>query len=216
MTTRVDDWPMGDDPRPAGRVRGALFDLVMHLPGTSEPKSATPQTRARAIRLAAARKAAAISGALALPPGPLGLLTILPDLIAIWRIQQQMIVDLAAAFGFRAHLRREVMIYCLFKHGAAAVLRDLVVRVGERVFVREVTTRVVQQTLQKIGIKVTQRVVGRSLTRWIPVVGALGTGAYAFYDTKQVGLTAIELFSQFAGQRGTPPPLPMFPESTSS
>jgi hypothetical protein len=35
---------------------------------------------------------------------------------------------------------------------------------------------------------------GRGIARWLPVVGAIGVGAYARYDTRQVARTAIALF----------------------
>lgn len=88
------------------------------------------------------------------------------------------------------------MIYCLFKHGGAAVVKDLIVRVGQRYVIRRATLRFIQQVLQKIGVRVTQRVIGKSISRWIPLLGALGVGAYAYYDTTQVAATAIELFSK--------------------
>jgi len=53
-----------------------------------------------------------------------------------------------------------------------------------------------QQILQKVGVRVTQRVIGKSISRWIPILGALGVGAYAYYDTTQVAATTIELFSK--------------------
>jgi hypothetical protein len=46
----------------------------------------------------------------------------------------------------------------------------------------------------KIGIKVGQRSFGKAIARYAPLVGALGVGAYAYYDTKKVADTAIELF----------------------
>ena len=41
----------------------------------------------------------------------------------------------------------------------------------------------------------TQRVAGKSIARWLPVVGAAGVAAYAYFDTKSVANAAIELFS---------------------
>lgn len=32
------------------------------------------------------------------------------------------------------------------------------------------------------------------LSRWVPVVGAAGVGAYAWWDTRQVGRAALQLF----------------------
>lgn len=182
--------------RDANAVTKALHDLVSRIPRSAEPVAANPVGRARVITRLAGMKAAAISGTLALPPGPLGLATVLPDLIAIWRVQQAMVADIGAAFGKSALLRKEAMIYCLFKHGGAALMRDLVVRVGERYLIRRTATRAIQQLLEKVGIRVTQRVIGKSISRWIPVLGAVGVGAYAYYDTRQVAATAIELFSR--------------------
>jgi hypothetical protein len=39
-------------------------------------------------------------------------------------------------------------------------------------------------------------VATRAASRWLPVVGALGVAAYAYYDTGQVAKSAIELFQQ--------------------
>jgi hypothetical protein len=140
-------------------------------------------------------KAATLSGTLALPPGPLGMATILPDLLAIWHLQRAIVADIAAAHGKTDYLGKETMIYCLFKHGGAALMRDVVTRTGERFLVRRAALRAVQQLLQKIGVRVTQRVIGKMITRWIPLLGAFGVGAYAYYDTTQVAANAIELFS---------------------
>jgi hypothetical protein len=49
-------------------------------------------------------------------PGQLGLLTVLPDLVAMWRIQSQLVSDIAAVYGKTANLGREHMLWCLFKH----------------------------------------------------------------------------------------------------
>lgn len=174
----------------------ALLELVSRIPTSEEPGSPDPEARARAIARFAAIKSAGISGALAIPPGPLGLATILPDLFAIWRLQQAMVADIAAAFGKSAFLQKEAMVYCLFKHGGAALMRDLVTRVGERYLIRRAALEAIQQVLQKLGVRVSQRVIGQSISRWLPVVGACGVGAYAYYDTTQVAANAIELFSK--------------------
>lgn len=176
-------------------VTDLLFDLMSRIPVSQEGASADPQARAREVAQTAAMRAAAISGALALPPGPIGLATLLPDLLAIWRLQEGMVADIAAIYGKTACLRREAMIYCLFKHGGAALVRDLVARAGERLVVRSAAVSLIQQLLQRIGVHVTQRVIGKSVSRWVPLIGALGVGAYAYYDTAQVARTAIELFS---------------------
>ncbi|HEY8327930.1 MAG TPA: hypothetical protein VIO59_05740, partial [Rhodanobacter sp.] len=130
----------------------------------------------------------------ALPPGPLGWLTLLPELIAIWKIQAQMVSDIAAAYGRHAGLGREQMMWCLFRHTAAQAFRDLVVRMGDRLVFRRMSYGVAQRVAKQVGVKLTQRTLSKGVSRWLPVIGALGVGAYAYYDTGQVAGTAIEMF----------------------
>lgn len=186
---------LGGGEEPHNKIVEAILNFVGQIPHTSERLSDTPADRARSIANAAAMKAAVTAGALALPPGPLGWLTILPELIAIWKIQAQMVADIAGAYGKEAFLTRQQMLYCLFRHAAVQAVRDLVVRVGERFLVRRVSLRVLQTIATKIGVRITQRVIGKAISRWLPFIGPLGVGAYAYYDTGQVAQTSIELFA---------------------
>jgi hypothetical protein len=179
---------------PFQQIVDILLELVSYVPPSDEAESHTPESTSRAIMSRAAKSAAFVSGSLSLPPGPLGLLTVLPDLIAIWQIQRQMVSDIAGAYGKQAQLTREQMIYCLFRHAASQAMRDIVARVGERILVREASMKVIQGTMRRVGIRVTEELAGRVVSRWIPIVGAIGVGAYAYYDTRQVARNAIRLF----------------------
>jgi len=106
------------------------------------------------------------------------------------------VADIAATYAKTALLTKEMMVFCLFKHGAAMFVRDLVVRVGERLLIRRVALRALQQALQKIGVRITQRVIGQTISRYVPFLGALAIGSYAYYDTSQVAATAIDAFSR--------------------
>lgn len=176
------------------RIAEAILNFIGRVPGSVEHKSRDPALRARSIANAAAASAAMTAGGLALPPGPLGWLTIIPELIAVWKIQAQMVADIAGVYGREAALTREQMIYCLFRHAAAQAVRDLVVRVGERMLVQRVSLRVLQGVAERIGVRITRQAIGKGISRWVPVIGALGVGAYAYYDTGQVARTAIDLF----------------------
>lgn len=178
----------------AKAIAQAILDVVSSVPHTSEPVSSTPRDRGRFIASQAALKSAAVSGTLAFPPGPLGVLTLVPDLIVVWRIQAQMVADLGGAYGKTATLSQEQMIYCLFRHAAAQVVRDLGVRVGERFVFRPATLRLLQAIAARLGIRVTQRLIAKSVARWLPVIGSLGVAAYAYFDTGQVAGTAMDLF----------------------
>jgi hypothetical protein len=180
----------------ASVVVEALSGLIRRVPTSPEPPAGDPKSRALRIAKVAARRASGVSTALSLPPGPLGMLTVLPDLLSVWRIQRQMVADIAAVYGQTATLTRETMLHCLFKHGGAALLRDLVVRAGERYVIRPASIHILQRSLAKVGVRVTHQVLGRTLSRYVPLIGALGVGAYAYYDTSQVAANAIELFSR--------------------
>jgi hypothetical protein len=179
----------------SAKIGDAIIDLLGRLPQTEEAASNTPRARADVIADAAARKAALLSGTLALPPGPLGWLTVLPELYAIWKIQAQMVADIAGTYGRRWQLTREQMLFCLFRHAAAHAFRDIAVQVGERWLVSAASLATVRVAARRIGVSLTERGIGRGIARWLPVVGAIGVGAYAWYDTRKVARTAIELFA---------------------
>jgi hypothetical protein len=60
-----------------------FLNFIGQIPTTDEQTSQEPVARARSIAGSAAAKAAIAAGALALPPGPLGWLTILPELLTV-------------------------------------------------------------------------------------------------------------------------------------
>ena len=186
------------------RLAQKLLEVIVRVPATAEPASESPESRSRAIIRGAALKAAGASGTLALPPGPWGMLTVLPDLVAIWKLQAQMVADIAGTYGQTALLSQEQMLYCLFQQTASQAVRDLVVRLGDRLAIRRVPQRVLRRALRQIGLKIAQRLAGRTASRWLPVVGALGVAAYAYRDTRRVGHTAIALFSRAVAREDDP------------
>ena len=159
------------------KITNLLMGLLNEMPLSDEAHSQSPRERARKLALEASVKAAGVSGSLAIPPGPVGMLTVLPDLAVVWRLQRQLVADIASCFGKTAELGKEQMLYCLFKHAAGQIVRDVVVRAGERVLIKRGSVRVMQRVLRRIGVVVTERVVGRTISRWLPIVGAVGIGA---------------------------------------
>ena len=172
----------------------ALQRLIGQIPLSRELASSDPERRALAIGKFASMKAAAISGGLALPPGPAGLMTIVPDLYLIWRLQGQMVSDIAAAYGKTAFLTREGLVYCLFKHGSAQLLREFVVRSGQKMLLRRATLEALQSALRIVGVHLSERLASRAAARWVPLLGSVGVGAFAWHDTARIARTAVEVF----------------------
>jgi uncharacterized protein (DUF697 family) len=178
----------------ANALATAALDIAGRIPASAQQAVEQPRLTAQALTRAAANKAAMTSGTLALAPGPFGLLTVLPDLLAVWRIQSQLVSDIAAAYGQSGSLSKEHMLYCLFKHSAAQAVRDLAVRAGDRWLVRKISGALVQNIAKRIGVRLSQKVLGNGAARFFPLLGAVGVGGYAYYDTTKVAASAIALF----------------------
>ncbi|MEO6281545.1 hypothetical protein [Roseateles sp.] len=179
-----------------GNLGERVLALVARSPEPEFTVSARPADAAAKAIESAASKAALAAGALALPLGPLGWATIAPEMLAVWHIQRQLVADIAALYGRSAELGPTQMLWCLFRHTAAQALRDLTVRVGERVIVRPAAQAVLQKVAGAVGMQLGRKVVGKALSRWVPLVGAAGVGAYAWWDTRQVGRAALQLFER--------------------
>jgi hypothetical protein len=180
----------------ATAVGDAIVGVVSRVPETRETPVADPDARVRELARAAARRAAAISGGLALPPGPLGVLTLVPDLVAIWRIQAQLVADIAGARGRSGSLTREQMLWCLFRHAASHVMRDVVVRGGQRAIVHRLTVSALQSIATRLGMQLSHQLVAKAASRWVPGLGAAAVAAYAWWDTERVARVADDLFSR--------------------
>ncbi len=177
-------------PEPAHAVTGVIERIISNVPAPRTHAVEDAALAAERIARSAAQKAAMLSASLALPPGPIGMLTVLPDLYVIWKLQRQMVADIFALHGRTAELTRTHMLYCLFRHLASQVARDVAVRAGQRVVIQQLSSGALKGALTTIGTNVAQRLAGTTASRWVPLAGAAAVGAYAYWDTLQVAKTA--------------------------
>ena len=140
--------------------------------------------------------AAAVSATHGDRAGPVGILTIIPALGEIWRIQRQLVSDIAACYGKSATLTPTIMVYCLFRHGSATLFKETIVQIGGRMLVKEASLRVFQKIIEKVSINVTQRVIGQFISRWLPLIVSAAIGSYTYRDTKKVAANAIDAFEK--------------------
>ena len=178
------------------KIAQALQDLISEVPASRELAVNNPKLRAQYLADVAAMRAAAVSAGLAIVPGPVGILTIIPALGEIWRIQRQLVSDIAACYGKSAALTPTIMVYCLFRHGSATVFKETVVQLGTRLLVRQASLQAFQRIIEKISINITQRVIGQFISRWLPLLGSAAIGAYTYHDTKKVAGNAIDSFEK--------------------
>jgi len=195
-TNNVQSDESRDSSRLVQRVGDVVRNFVTVIPVSSEPPASVPGARSAKLCETAARTTAKISGLAAMAPGPLGLLTVLPDIIAMWRIQSQLVSDIAAVYGKTGNLSKEHMLWCLFNHSAAQTFRDVAYRVAERFLIQPLSMHALRKLTQVIGLKLSQRTAGEAIARFLPLVGAAVVAGYAYYDTKKVGAAAIDIFSR--------------------
>lgn len=176
-----------------------IFNLITDIPDSLLCPNNDPDKRAEVLIKQAALKAATVSTSLSIPAGFTGVLTSIPDIAAVWRIQAQLVADIACTYGKFALLSREAMVWCLFRHSAASLLRDVAVRTGSRIVVQKLSLTALQKLLQKIGVKISANFLGRIALRAIPAIGAIGNGAYTYFDTTEVGKTAMAYFKALEG-----------------
>lgn len=176
------------------KVYQILFDLITDIPDSLLTKNEDAEARVQRLIKQASFKAATVSTTLSIPAGITGIITSIPDIATVWRIQAQLVSDIAATYGKIAFLSREAMVWCLFRHSASQLLRDIAVRTGSRLVVQKLSFAALNKLLQKIGIQLSTKFIGRMALRAIPTLGAVGNGAYTYYDTTEVGKTADTYF----------------------
>jgi hypothetical protein len=64
--------------------------------------------------------------------------------------------------------------------------------------------KVMQVIAQQLGAQLAGVALRKGASRFVPLLGALGVGAYAYYDTQQVANNALALFG---GKPGGPDPI---------
>ena len=191
---------------PPRDLEGTIERTISEVPAPRTHAVSDPDRASEEIAKRAARQAAVLSGSLALPPGPFGLFTVLPDLYLIWKTQRQMVADIFALYGRTAELSRSHMLYCLFRHAASQVMRDFAVRTGQRIVVQQLSGGALKSVIAKVGMSVSKRAAGSAAGRWVPVAGAAAVGAYAYWDTLQVAKTARRLLADPALDAEEPRP----------
>lgn len=177
-----------------------LERLLARVPESFEPKSSLPGDKSRAIGKSATLRAGALSAGLSLPKGTVGLLTILPDLVAVWHIQTAMVADIAACYGQSDKLDAPAMAYCLFKHMNEELFVNWILPPDQQLQLQPETHQMLGKLVQLVSARMAQRLLGRAVGRWMPFISALGVGALTAYDTDKVAETSRLYFAEKARQ----------------
>lgn len=178
-----------------------LDDLFITLTGLDEYTSpyakmiSNQQDYAREIIKEACWKTGALSGTLSLPPGPFGILSLLPELLLTFKLQGKLVKDIASIYGKESECKKEILLYCLFNDLNKEILKDVIQEVGWKVVVRPVSLKMYQNILEKLGLASLRVVAKKTSGRWVPLLGAIFSGGMTYLETKHVGERAMKIFS---------------------
>jgi hypothetical protein len=143
----------------------------------------------------AAQKAFAISTSLGLVPGPLGMATVIPEVVALAKLHINLIRRIARHHNKQQYLSREIILLILANVMGVAVGGVLVRKMGAALVLKSVDSAVARRVAQKIGSRIIKRATEKAVGRWIPLLTAPLFGHFSRSLTKKVGREADRLFS---------------------
>ncbi|MEQ9262097.1 MAG: hypothetical protein RLP14_02940 [Owenweeksia sp.] len=173
-----------------------LYDVITHIPEPRLKGKPSDEVFVKGLIRQSSIKSSSVSAALSVPGGVVGVLSVIPDVMTVWRIQAQMISNVAAAYGKNSLLTREQMLWCMFRQVGVGLVKELVVQQGGRYLVKHYGKKNLTDLIHKLGVKIAHNQASRWAGRIIPVVGSVSAGALTYYDTKRVGKNAMQLYSK--------------------
>lgn len=171
-----------------------FFDLItMFTPPLSQVEvTGTPEEMTRE----AARRVFAVSMAAGLAPGFFGIMTILPEIIAVTKIQIQLVHKIARFYNAGASLDRTVLLLIFSEAVGLMMGKSLLRRVGARLVVTTLSTGLARRTASLVGARIVAKAVQKAVARWLPVLMAPVLAAFSKSMTMRIGHHATKLFSE--------------------
>jgi hypothetical protein len=142
---------------------------------------------------AAASRAFKISTALGVVPGPVGMAVILPEVIAITRIQVNLIRRIARHYKKNEKISPEIVLLIFGNVLGVTVGETLARKVGTALVIRSVNSRLSRRIARKIGTRMIDMAAEKAIGRWIPMLTAPLFGYFSRSMTLKIGREANEL-----------------------
>lgn len=143
----------------------------------------------------AAQRAFKISTALGLVPGPIGMVTILPEVAALAKLQINLVYRIARYHHKQKTVNREIILLIFGNVMGVGVGEMLARRVGTKLIVKSVNASVIRGVAKRIGSQIIDRAAERAVGRWLPMLLAPLFGYFSRSMTKKIGREADRLFS---------------------
>jgi hypothetical protein len=143
----------------------------------------------------AAQKAFKISTALGLLPGPIGFISILPEVVALTKLQINLIYRIARHYDRAEMVDKEIVLLILANVLGVAGGETLIRRAGTTLVIRSANTRIVRGFARRIGTHVIDAAAEKMIGRWIPLATAPLFGYLSKSLTRKIGLEANRILS---------------------
>ncbi len=174
-------------------MRVALQHVTSEVPASNLEKSSEPMTRWRELAAHASRDAAGLAEGWDLPRGDIHLVAALDVFQKIWLRQARFVADVFAAAGRSDLLNTQILTYCLFRHAATPMFRDMVSRLDRGSVIELVSEQAWTHRLDRIAARILMRMRGRVLARSLSAYSSVGLPAFAYFETCLVAKSAMEL-----------------------
>lgn len=146
-----------------------------------------------------------------LPPAPWSFASIVPEFLAVSRLQMELIHRLAKAHGQEGRLSGPLRAYVVGHAFGLKLAGSLARHEGAALMAARIAEPVLGKVYRMLGVKLVRQTLVRSLGRWIPVVVAPLFGELSRRTTLKIGQVANDLFAKeaAAASRKMPPPIPL-------
>jgi hypothetical protein len=171
-----------------------LFSFLSYKDEDDEMNSPDSRTPQEMIDSAAAR-AFRVSTVLGLIPGPVGIMAILPEVVAITKIQINLIHRIARYHGKSEEVNLEMVLLILGNVFGVAAGEALTRKAGTALVIRSVNSRLIKQIARRIGNRMVDTVAEKAIGRWIPMMSAPLFGYLSKSLTRRIGREANRLLT---------------------
>ncbi len=171
-----------------------ILENVLNTLGPNPDEIKVDGTSQKMIRKAS-RAAFLISTGAGIPTGPMGLATIVPEVVALIKLQMDLIFKVAKFHQQEAKVNKTIILTVLGVAMGVVLKHALINKVGTRLIVKSLSAEGAKRITREIGEKFATGLLKRGLGRWIPLMLAPVFGYLSLSMTRKVGREAESLFS---------------------
>jgi len=146
-----------------------------------------------------ATKNTLISAGANIMPGLVSMAAAAPEIGFVMRNQISMVYDIGVAYGKEDRMSKELIAGIVMSSVGAvsgSIVGRLILVEGQKIIVQRVSLRAFQAIIKHFGARVLQQLLKSTISKWLPVAGALAMGAWSNFSTRAIGKIASTLLQK--------------------